>query len=152
MFVTEDVCLPRAGQCNHSEFWNSDLDVCVPCSSCKMYPKTPSCNTCKMLSISRPPAAAGAQLRRLTAALLPDHQVNLWRSRRTCGSWQPSPASRCWPWSSSERRSSSGSWCTDANPTSGPCVVRRSGFTCGQTAVLPHRLLKFHFRLSEAIS
>lgn len=50
VFVTEDVCLPWAGQCNHSEFWNSDLDVCVPCSSCKMYPKTPSCNTCKTLT------------------------------------------------------------------------------------------------------
>uniref|UniRef100_A0A3Q3FPX6 Uncharacterized protein n=1 Tax=Labrus bergylta TaxID=56723 RepID=A0A3Q3FPX6_9LABR len=30
-----------------SLFWNSDLDVCVSCSSCKQYPKTPSCNTCK---------------------------------------------------------------------------------------------------------
>uniref|UniRef100_A0A3Q4AFQ3 TNFR-Cys domain-containing protein n=1 Tax=Mola mola TaxID=94237 RepID=A0A3Q4AFQ3_MOLML len=34
-----------AGQCSSSEFWNSDLDVCVPCASCKLYPKTPSCNT-----------------------------------------------------------------------------------------------------------
>ncbi|KAK2884911.1 hypothetical protein Q8A73_021385 [Channa argus] len=34
-------------QCGSSEFWNSDLDVCVPCASCKQYPKTPSCNTCK---------------------------------------------------------------------------------------------------------
>lgn len=36
-----------AGQCRTSEFWNSDLDVCVPCESCKQYPKTPSCNTCE---------------------------------------------------------------------------------------------------------
>ncbi|XP_054605112.1 uncharacterized protein si:rp71-1c10.7 [Nothobranchius furzeri] len=34
-------------QCHSSEFWNSDLGVCVPCDSCKQYPKTPSCNTCK---------------------------------------------------------------------------------------------------------
>ncbi|KAL7372190.1 hypothetical protein ABVT39_011786 [Epinephelus coioides] len=37
----------QKSQCNSLEFWNSDLDVCVPCSSCKLYPKTPSCNTCK---------------------------------------------------------------------------------------------------------
>lgn len=36
-----------AGQCSSSEFWSSDLDVCVPCESCKKYPKTPYCNTCK---------------------------------------------------------------------------------------------------------
>uniref|UniRef100_A0AAV2LFH0 Uncharacterized protein n=1 Tax=Knipowitschia caucasica TaxID=637954 RepID=A0AAV2LFH0_KNICA len=35
--------------CNSKEFWNSDLDVCVPCASCKQYPKTPSCNTCKSI-------------------------------------------------------------------------------------------------------
>uniref|UniRef100_A0A8C6WE25 Uncharacterized protein n=1 Tax=Neogobius melanostomus TaxID=47308 RepID=A0A8C6WE25_9GOBI len=35
-----------AGQCSTAEFWNSDLDVCVPCASCKQYPKTPSCHTC----------------------------------------------------------------------------------------------------------
>lgn len=40
---------PSAGQCSSSEFWNSDVDVCVPCESCKKYPKTPSCNTCKRL-------------------------------------------------------------------------------------------------------
>ncbi|XP_020567820.1 tumor necrosis factor receptor superfamily member 12A [Oryzias latipes] len=33
--------------CRNSEFWNSDLEVCVPCASCRQYPKTPSCNTCK---------------------------------------------------------------------------------------------------------
>ncbi|RVE59651.1 hypothetical protein OJAV_G00190670 [Oryzias javanicus] len=33
--------------CHNSEFWSSDLERCVPCSSCKKYPKTPSCNTCK---------------------------------------------------------------------------------------------------------
>lgn len=44
--MNEDLSL-CAGQCGSSEFWNSDLDVCVPCSSCKLYPKTPSCNTCK---------------------------------------------------------------------------------------------------------
>ncbi|XP_008301928.1 tumor necrosis factor receptor superfamily member 12A [Stegastes partitus] len=37
----------QKSQCGSSEFWNSDLDVCVPCASCKQYPKTPSCNTCK---------------------------------------------------------------------------------------------------------
>ncbi|KAM4716003.1 uncharacterized protein FYW61_018691 [Anableps anableps] len=34
-------------QCHSSEFWSSDLGVCVSCKSCKQYPKTPSCNTCK---------------------------------------------------------------------------------------------------------
>eukprot|EP00064_Thunnus_orientalis_P001344 superscaffoldBa00000091_g1347 len=37
----------QKGQCGNSDFWNSDLDICVPCASCKQYPKTPSCNTCK---------------------------------------------------------------------------------------------------------
>ncbi|XP_034564669.1 tumor necrosis factor receptor superfamily member 12A [Notolabrus celidotus] len=37
----------QKSSCGSSEFWNSDLDVCVSCSSCKQYPKTPSCNTCK---------------------------------------------------------------------------------------------------------
>ncbi|XP_034070693.1 tumor necrosis factor receptor superfamily member 12A [Gymnodraco acuticeps] len=37
----------QKSQCGSSEFWNSDLDVCLSCSSCKQYPKTPSCNTCK---------------------------------------------------------------------------------------------------------
>nr|XP_020461802.1 tumor necrosis factor receptor superfamily member 12A [Monopterus albus]XP_020461803.1 tumor necrosis factor receptor superfamily member 12A [Monopterus albus] len=37
----------QRSQCGSSEFWNSDLDVCVACASCKQYPKTPSCNTCK---------------------------------------------------------------------------------------------------------
>ncbi|TNN04005.1 tumor necrosis factor receptor superfamily member 12A [Takifugu rubripes] len=37
----------QKSQCSSSEFWSSDLDVCVPCESCKKYPKTPSCNTCK---------------------------------------------------------------------------------------------------------
>ncbi|XP_067285583.1 uncharacterized protein si:rp71-1c10.7 [Pseudorasbora parva] len=32
--------------CNKSEFWNRDVAVCVPCSTCKQYPKTPSCDTC----------------------------------------------------------------------------------------------------------
>lgn len=73
MFVNEDVFLPCAGQCGHSEFWNSDLDVCVPCSSCKLYPKTPSCNTCKTLTDSRPLAArVGPQLRGLTPAVFPE--------------------------------------------------------------------------------
>ncbi|KAM3859433.1 tumor necrosis factor receptor superfamily member 12A [Diretmus argenteus] len=36
----------QKGQCSSSDFWNSDLDICVPCASCKKYPKTPSCNTC----------------------------------------------------------------------------------------------------------
>ncbi|XP_043957656.1 uncharacterized protein LOC122822792 [Gambusia affinis] len=36
-------------QCLTSEFFSSDLGVCVPCTSCKQYPKTPSCNTCKPL-------------------------------------------------------------------------------------------------------
>lgn len=36
----------QKNQCSSSEFWNTDLDVCVPCASCKQYPKTPSCNTC----------------------------------------------------------------------------------------------------------
>ncbi|KAM7381833.1 hypothetical protein PAMA_012612 [Pampus argenteus] len=37
----------QKSMCGNSEFWNSDLDICVPCASCKKYPKTPSCNTCK---------------------------------------------------------------------------------------------------------
>ncbi|XP_047465524.1 tumor necrosis factor receptor superfamily member 12A [Mugil cephalus] len=37
----------QKSQCGSSEFWNSDLDLCLPCSSCKQYPKIPSCNTCK---------------------------------------------------------------------------------------------------------
>ncbi|XP_013863613.1 tumor necrosis factor receptor superfamily member 12A [Austrofundulus limnaeus] len=36
-------------QCPNSEFWSSDLGFCVPCASCKQYPKTPSCNTCKFV-------------------------------------------------------------------------------------------------------
>ncbi|XP_016889582.1 tumor necrosis factor receptor superfamily member 12A [Cynoglossus semilaevis] len=36
----------QKSQCGSSEFWNSDSDRCVPCSICKQYPKTPSCNTC----------------------------------------------------------------------------------------------------------
>ncbi|KAM9424065.1 uncharacterized protein KZ484_001900 [Pholidichthys leucotaenia] len=37
----------QKSQCSSSEFYNSDADACVPCASCKQYPKTPSCNTCK---------------------------------------------------------------------------------------------------------
>ncbi|CAJ1080840.1 tumor necrosis factor receptor superfamily member 12A [Xyrichtys novacula] len=37
----------QKSQCGNSEFWNSDIGVCLSCSSCKQYPKTPSCNTCK---------------------------------------------------------------------------------------------------------
>ncbi|KAM9816647.1 uncharacterized protein ACB057_001907 [Neosynchiropus ocellatus] len=37
----------QKSQCGISEFWNSDFDLCVPCATCKQYPKTPSCNTCK---------------------------------------------------------------------------------------------------------
>ncbi|XP_056286384.1 tumor necrosis factor receptor superfamily member 12A isoform X3 [Pseudoliparis swirei] len=43
----------QRSQCGGLEFWNSDLDVCVPCASCKQYPKTPSCNTC--LSVDEAP-------------------------------------------------------------------------------------------------
>ncbi|XP_012718556.2 tumor necrosis factor receptor superfamily member 12A [Fundulus heteroclitus] len=39
--------IAEKGQCGSSDFWSSDLGVCVPCTSCKQYPKTPSCNTCK---------------------------------------------------------------------------------------------------------
>ncbi|XP_034425569.1 tumor necrosis factor receptor superfamily member 12A [Hippoglossus hippoglossus] len=42
----------QKSQCGSSDFWNSDLDKCVPCASCKQYPKTPSCNTCKDPEIS----------------------------------------------------------------------------------------------------
>uniref|UniRef100_A0A673YBZ8 TNFR-Cys domain-containing protein n=1 Tax=Salmo trutta TaxID=8032 RepID=A0A673YBZ8_SALTR len=38
--------------CSSSEFWSSDIDQCVSCSSCKQYPKTPSCNTCKKTASS----------------------------------------------------------------------------------------------------
>ncbi|CAI5659238.1 unnamed protein product [Oreochromis niloticus] len=37
----------QKSQCRSSEFWSSDYDGCLPCESCKKYPKTPSCNTCK---------------------------------------------------------------------------------------------------------
>lgn len=63
-------------------------------------------------------------------------QVNPWRIHPMCGSWQPSPASRCWPSSLSAPRSLSGSWCTDASPTSGLYVVRLSKdpvLTCDRT-------------------
>ncbi|XP_053269418.1 tumor necrosis factor receptor superfamily member 12A [Pleuronectes platessa] len=40
------VASAQKSQCGRSEFWNSDLDMCVQCASCKQYPKTPSCNTC----------------------------------------------------------------------------------------------------------
>ncbi|XP_019938349.1 tumor necrosis factor receptor superfamily member 12A [Paralichthys olivaceus] len=33
--------------CGNLEFWSSDADGCMPCASCKQYPKTPSCDTCK---------------------------------------------------------------------------------------------------------
>ncbi|KAJ8362359.1 hypothetical protein AAFF_G00378290 [Aldrovandia affinis] len=33
-------------ECDSAEFWNSDADQCVPCSTCKQFPKTPSCDTC----------------------------------------------------------------------------------------------------------
>ncbi|KAM8836989.1 uncharacterized protein AB9W97_002405 isoform 1-T1 [Spinachia spinachia] len=42
-------------QCGSSEFLNTDSDVCVPCASCKQYPKIPSCNTCK--SVDQTPDA-----------------------------------------------------------------------------------------------
>ncbi|KAM9336375.1 uncharacterized protein ABDE67_019434 [Symphorus nematophorus] len=46
--VTNFYCVSaQKSQCSTSEFWNSDFDLCVPCASCKLYPKTPSCNTCK---------------------------------------------------------------------------------------------------------
>ncbi|KAI5623277.1 hypothetical protein C0J50_17064, partial [Silurus asotus] len=32
--------------CATSEFYNSDLGACVPCSTCIQFPKTPSCHTC----------------------------------------------------------------------------------------------------------
>ncbi|CAL8379248.1 tumor necrosis factor receptor superfamily member 12A [Gadus morhua] len=38
----------QKSQCSSSQFWNSDLEMCVPCASCKQYPKTPSCNTCRV--------------------------------------------------------------------------------------------------------
>ncbi|XP_061665607.1 tumor necrosis factor receptor superfamily member 12A isoform X1 [Syngnathoides biaculeatus] len=50
--VFKNTQLGAPGQCGISEFWNSDLDVCVPCASCKQYPKTPSCNTCKLVEES----------------------------------------------------------------------------------------------------
>ncbi|XP_077481476.1 tumor necrosis factor receptor superfamily member 12A [Stigmatopora argus] len=39
----------QKSQCGISEFWSSDLDGCMPCASCKQYPKTPLCNTCKVV-------------------------------------------------------------------------------------------------------
>ncbi|XP_068610284.1 uncharacterized protein si:rp71-1c10.7 [Brachionichthys hirsutus] len=42
----------QKGQCGKLEFWNSDMHGCVPCASCKQYPKTPSCNTCKSVEDS----------------------------------------------------------------------------------------------------
>uniref|UniRef100_A0A8C7MFU3 Uncharacterized protein n=1 Tax=Oncorhynchus kisutch TaxID=8019 RepID=A0A8C7MFU3_ONCKI len=38
--------------CSSSEFWSSDIDQCVSCSSCKQYPKTPSCNTCTHMFVA----------------------------------------------------------------------------------------------------
>ncbi|KAI1896579.1 hypothetical protein AGOR_G00096220 [Albula goreensis] len=35
--------------CNKAEFWNSDAELCVPCSECVEFPKTPSCDTCTFM-------------------------------------------------------------------------------------------------------
>lgn len=39
--------LSGSALCAKYEFWNTDGAVCVPCSTCKQYPKTPSCDTCE---------------------------------------------------------------------------------------------------------
>lgn len=52
-----------------------------------------------------------------TQRLRPATHVNLWRRRLTCGNWQLSPVSRCWPSCWLVLRWSSGSWCIDANHT-----------------------------------
>ncbi|KAG7492987.1 hypothetical protein MATL_G00021250 [Megalops atlanticus] len=61
-------------QCNKAEFWNSDVDQCVPCTTCIKYPKTPSCDTCavqeeasdvwKLVAITREEAPCVSLLRR----------------------------------------------------------------------------------------
>ncbi|XP_035253861.1 uncharacterized protein si:rp71-1c10.7 [Anguilla rostrata] len=33
-------------ECKKEEFWNSDAGQCLPCSTCKQFPKIPSCDTC----------------------------------------------------------------------------------------------------------
>nr|XP_061807729.1 tumor necrosis factor receptor superfamily member 12A-like [Nerophis lumbriciformis] len=48
-FLLAQRLLGVQGQCGISEFWSSDLDGCMPCASCKQYPKTPLCNTCKVV-------------------------------------------------------------------------------------------------------
>ncbi|KAL0984309.1 hypothetical protein UPYG_G00139760 [Umbra pygmaea] len=44
----------QKGQCSSLEFWSADIDDCVLCSTCKQYPKTPSCNTCKFPPVESP--------------------------------------------------------------------------------------------------
>lgn len=36
----------QKSECKKEEFWNSDTEVCLPCSTCKQFPKIPSCDTC----------------------------------------------------------------------------------------------------------
>ncbi|KAJ8284530.1 hypothetical protein COCON_G00033800 [Conger conger] len=38
--------LLHTGECKKEEFWNSDVSRCLPCSTCKEFPKIPSCDTC----------------------------------------------------------------------------------------------------------
>ncbi|KAG1954872.1 tumor necrosis factor receptor superfamily member 12A [Pimephales promelas] len=44
--MNADKILSGSSHCEKSEFWNRDVAECVPCSECKQYPKTPSCDTC----------------------------------------------------------------------------------------------------------
>ncbi|XP_073723116.1 uncharacterized protein [Misgurnus anguillicaudatus] len=78
-----------SGQCGKYEFWNRDVGVCVPCSICKQYPKTPFCNTCPPIEPSDSwRVAAITSLSVLAAvivfgALLIGVLVHQSRSRRT---------------------------------------------------------------------
>ncbi|KAK9965691.1 hypothetical protein ABG768_004768 [Culter alburnus] len=75
--------------CPKYEFWNGDGAVCVPCSTCKQYPKTPSCDTCPPIEPSDSwRVAAITSLSVLAAvivfgALLIGVLVHQCRSRRT---------------------------------------------------------------------
>lgn len=51
LFLLLYVFLHTGYSCAQSEFFNSDLGDCVPCSTCIQFPKTPSCNTCELIIV-----------------------------------------------------------------------------------------------------
>lgn len=140
-----------AGQCGNSEFWNSDGDVCVPCATCKQYPKTPSCNTCKTANhtLEMP------WLSHMVVSVLQSksfsyyQQVNLRTSHLMCGNLQPSPASQCWLSCWLVQRWLSGSWCIDASQTKGLYVVRSVTFEMNRGFSDMYRGIRCFFSIND---